>query len=414
MGFPLGLELSLAPGLSVKNALLYTVTTIIAVQAVVMRNRKLELLSVIVPWALLVAYAVFTWLVIVLALDYPGYAKFGSFLLLKSNFGDLLLVLIVFFYGVLTTNDALRLARTLVWIVVLTNIVAVVDALNVPDLGVTYERRDGRLGGFVGDSNDYGLFVAFFLPASIALYRTASPKLRLLALAGLVATVMGLVLSASRGAYVAVLLSGILGAFYLRSYIPTRLLVRTLIGVVVVGVAATAALLTTEYSYLLEDRLYESRATDVDRLSSGRIGVWANALARMSEHPTTFITGFGWEAYESENFRYVTHNRYVNLLYNLGLIGVFLFLLFAANAIKFVRGAIDAANEEVKPFLIAYVFGFIALLITMLFSDVYTPWLFIWAFSGVAMRLAANSMSSKQRAPRAEPTQAAAKRLASA
>lgn len=393
-GPALGLELSLAPGLSVKNALLYAVVTLVTIEAVVLRNRRLELLPVIVPFTLLVGYAFFTWLAIVMILDYPGYAKLGAFIDLKSNFADLLLVFLVFFYGTQNTKDALWLIRLLVWIVVLTNVISVIDGLNIPNLGLVLERDDGRLGGLVGDSNDYGAYLAFFLPASLALYLTAPSKLRLVALAGMLASVMALVMTASRGSYVAALFGSVASAIYLRSYIPARTIAKAAVAVLLFCVVTVGVLLTTEYRYLLEDRLFASQASSAQDLSSGRTLVWKALLESMAEHPVSFVTGFGWGAYESSNeFRYATHNRYLNLLYNLGLIGVFLFLTVAGNAIRFARNAIGAADQAVKPFLIALVFGLMCMLVALVFSDLYRPWLFIWAFCGLGMRLAAEAVS---------------------
>ena len=44
-----GWELSLGPGLSVKNAFLYLIILIYMIETAVFRNRRFELLSVLVP-----------------------------------------------------------------------------------------------------------------------------------------------------------------------------------------------------------------------------------------------------------------------------------------------------------------------------------------------------------------------------
>jgi hypothetical protein len=50
----LGFDLSLAPGLSVKNGFLYLIFLGLAIQTVLTRQRKLEILSVFVPFFLYV------------------------------------------------------------------------------------------------------------------------------------------------------------------------------------------------------------------------------------------------------------------------------------------------------------------------------------------------------------------------
>ncbi len=217
----LGLEVSIAPGLSVKNALLYAVVAGIAAEWAIARNRRVEAMAIVLPFTALVTYALITWLVIVLLLDYQGYDPLRNFVALKSQFADHLIIFLAFFYGVTKTKDALWLFRALIWIVLASNIVTVVDGLNIPDLGVVIERKDGRRGGLVGDSNDYGTFVAFFLPAIAALFLGSSLMARPLALIGILASIFALAISASRGAYVAAIGGSVLAALYLRSYLST-------------------------------------------------------------------------------------------------------------------------------------------------------------------------------------------------
>jgi O-antigen ligase len=264
------------------------------------------------------------------------------------------------------------------------------------------ERRDGRMGGLIGDSNDYGVFVAFFLPAVFALFLSSSSKARPLALLGLLATIAGLAISASRGAYVAAVFGSAAAAFYLRSYIPARKIVQYAVGAVAVCIVVVAIVLTTEYRELLMDRFSESQTSEVQDLSSGRTALWSAILERMLENPTSFITGYGWQSFENENFRYSAHNRYLNLLYNLGLFGLFLFLLTIANIVRFARNALASADSEARPFLVALIFGLGSMLVSMLTADIFNPWIFIWAFCGVAVRIAAQTLSKAKPAEATE------------
>src|SRR5688572_31431821 len=111
----LQIDLSLGPGLSVKNALLYFSAMLIAIEISVVRNRKFELMSVIVPYSLLIIYAMLTVLVIILFLDYPAYQPRPAIIRLKTKLVDQFLMLLVFFYGVTTLKDAMWLLKWLVW-----------------------------------------------------------------------------------------------------------------------------------------------------------------------------------------------------------------------------------------------------------------------------------------------------------
>jgi hypothetical protein len=98
-GRALGLDLSLGPGLSAKNAMLYATAMIIAVDGALAQNRKLELWPVIAPFIMLILYALLTWLVIVLMLDYPYYDPVETLIRMKAKLGDQLLMLMVFFWA---------------------------------------------------------------------------------------------------------------------------------------------------------------------------------------------------------------------------------------------------------------------------------------------------------------------------
>ena len=159
----LHLDLSLAPGLSVKNAFLYLILIGIIIDAALRRNRDLELLSVSVPYALCIVYAIFTWVMILVLIDYPRYNAVRSFVSLKSNLGDHLVVFLVFFYGVLHAKDARGLMKTILWIVLLANLISVMDALDMPDLSLIGQREDGRVSGPMGESNQYAAYLALFI-----------------------------------------------------------------------------------------------------------------------------------------------------------------------------------------------------------------------------------------------------------
>ena len=158
------LDLSLAPGLSVKNAFLYLILVGIIVETALRRNRDFELLSISVPYILAVCYAIFTWVMILVLIDYPRYDAFRSLVSLKSALADHVVVFLVFFYGVLNVRDAQSLMRIMLWVVMFTNLLSVMDGLNMPDLQLIGEREDGRVSGPMGESNQYAAYLALFMP----------------------------------------------------------------------------------------------------------------------------------------------------------------------------------------------------------------------------------------------------------
>jgi hypothetical protein len=51
--------------------------------------------------------------------------------------------------------------------------------------------------------------------------------------------------------------------------------------------------------------------------------------------------------------------------------------------------------------LISFAIGTLALAIAVFFVNLYTPWLYYWAYAGVCMRLAANALEPQAYAPAA-------------
>jgi O-antigen ligase len=388
-GHELGMNVNLGPGLSFKNVLLYLMVVGIAIESAVVRNRKLDAMSVFIPFALLVAYAILTWVITIVFLDRPEYRPRATLISLKSTLVDYFLTLAVFYYGVLNRKDALWLLKGIIVLVVITNGVTLVDSFNIPNLGIIDSRaRDGRFLGFMDAANDYGMLLVLFLPLSIALIQTSTGWTRLLAGVGAALTVTCLVLTASRGAYVGAILGLLLSAWYLRRLISIKLVFRGAVLSAMALALMIPLLFLLGYSELILDRfaLLEGNAHTA---SSGRTTFWLNALRVMAESPLSFVTGFGFEAYESSReFSAAMHNHYLNKLFNFGLIGLALFLMVFGSILTAVKASISDAQSDSRPYLVALVIGLLCLLVTQIFGQYYRSAYLVWACLGVGLRLA--------------------------
>lgn len=145
-GDNIGLNISLGPGMSLKNLLLYMMLVGIALNAAVARNHRVELGLVLVAFALLITYALVTWIVAVFVLAAPDYEMRESFIRLKSTLVDQYLTFLVFFYGAMHLKDAVWLFRALIWIAIAGNIVTLIDAFNIPNLGIVEARVRDEIG----------------------------------------------------------------------------------------------------------------------------------------------------------------------------------------------------------------------------------------------------------------------------
>ena len=388
----LGLDLGLAPGISIKNVMLYAVATSIAIESAMHHNRRIELLPVILPFALLIAYALLTWIYTILFLDNPYYFPRPTLIRLKTKLVDQFLMMLVFFYGLVSWKEAFWLLKALIWVIVLGCFVTVIDTFDVPDLGVISTRdTDGRVEGFIGSAQDFGGLLAFALPLVIALWWTEIGVKRLIALSGVGLVLISIMLSTSRGAILGIVAGGIMAAVFLRRYISGQVLMRATFAVVAFTLVATLFVFSTDFGYLLEERMTRGVTTgNIETLSSGRTAIWSAAIGEMAERPLSFITGLGWEAYfQTIGHRYATHSVYLDRFYNLGLIGLTLFTYsFAGAAAIARRGLATVATERAPPFLMATVIGIAAFMIAMAFSDIHGAALYVWAIMGVALRVA--------------------------
>ncbi len=389
MGDNLGINVGLAPGLSVKNLFLYLMFAGIAINAAVARNRRIELAGVLAMFTLLILYALFTWVARSFVFVDWHYEIRAGFVSLKSTLVDEFLTLLIFFYGLLYLKHTQWLLGVMLWIVMVGNIITVIDTMNIPDLGILpVPEKGGRFAGFIGQPNAYGQFLVLFLPGCIALFLRQSGFARLLAGVGVFATLLALILTASRGSYAGCIGGGIIAAFYLRRYISGQSMVRAGIAAAVVCIVVLSVTFTMGYADLYLDR-FTSIDGNAHVVTSGRTSIWSEALASMMEKPISFLTGYGFYSYDSARiFRLAPHNMYLSFLYNLGAIGLLLFIGIFARVLSTAKAAIGQASDELQSRFIAFTFGVLSFLVAIFFSDYHKSGYLLWAYVGVTMRAA--------------------------
>ena len=387
-GGPLGLHDSVVPGLSIKNAFLYVLFVAMAIETTVSGNRKPEVLSVLFPFSLLLAYCLYSYLIVVFIVDYPDYDVVSSGFQLKTGLLDHFLMLLVFFYGVTKTKDAIWLIRMVIWLIMLGNILTLADAFQLPDLEILTLGYDDRIQGFIGQKNQFGAFLAFFLPATLGVFLSEIGIRRIAAGVGVLATFACLLLTFSRGSYVGVVLGALLAGIFLRKHISARTMTRTAIIATVACTAAVPLLFVAGYGDLILDR-FSLLSGSVDTVSQGRSTLWLRALSVMTEYPVTFVTGYGWNAYANfSEFRLALHSVYFDYLFNLGLIGLVLFLTTLFGVFVVFRQGVVSASGIARSFLVLATFGVAAVCVAMFFSEVYYAGVLIWAYIGLILRVA--------------------------
>jgi O-antigen ligase len=379
------------PGIKIKNALLYAIILGLFLRMTFQRYR-IQLPAMLTLWGVLVGYSILTYALIVFAIDYPRYDWVQSGLLLKNQMVDYMMLFLVFFYGLRSTEDAIVVLKVLLICFALSHIVAVLDALGYVQIGDVELGRDGRVQGTVGEANQYGALVALSLPAIAAGIFTTRGVWRMFWMAAAGITALTLIMTVSRGAYVATVFAAMLALYLFRRYVRPTKLAMAAASTLAVAVLAVAAAYMLGFGDLIERRMLGAAAStsDLGGLSSGRTDIWASVLKVMFENPLTMLTGFGWNAYAAMPFRWATHNHYLWAWFNLGLPGLICYVLLFVVPIKVALSASRSANAATRPHLIGFVVGMTALAVALFFVNLFSPWLYVWPYVGIVMRIAVN------------------------
>lgn len=405
------IRLSLGPGLSAENALLYLIAGFLALKMIVQQSFVFQMRALHICFAVLMSYAVLSYLTAAFVVDYQRYDVVRYGIALKARLVDQATYFLVFFYGLRESRNAHAVIKVLLFAVGAGALISILNAFGVAQIGAVGQNDVGRVESLMGEPNNDAAFLSLFLPGFIALMYGAQKWRRAVWFVGMLATFGALVLTASRGGVLAVVVSSVLGAVLFRRYIPLRRMA-LFAGWALALCTVTLIALSARFGALLYRRLVEdSTYTDVASASSGRIEMWTNALETMAAAPLTLLTGFGWEVYGLMPFRYAPHNHYLGMYFNLGVVGLVCAVVFVAVLVREARAAVPFAPAEDRPVLIGYAIGVLAISTAAFFVDLHLAWIWFWAYAGLAMRIAANARRERSQYPaHAAPTPAPAVR----
>jgi hypothetical protein len=394
-GDAFGMQMSLVTGFSVKNAILYAIGFTLLFRTALNGDRvKVDLMSLHVAFVLLIGYATLMWIIAFAVVHYPGYGMFSNLVTLKTKMVDPALMLFAAFYGLRTLDDAKWVIGVLLLAIGGANLATMFDTVGLMHFGMKVGERGpeaGRIFGAFGHANDTGTLIVTMLPGMIAMMATNQGAKKMLWVGCMLVSALVLILTVSRGAFVGLAVGVMWGAFMLRRYVPVQKFavwgLLAIVGVMFVGLIA--GLVDQQIGNTIAERLFgQSQSIDMSEASSGRTQIWAELLDRMVRTPLTLLTGFGWDVYFVMPFRYAPHNHYLNTYFNLGVPGVVLFLYLMSRIVRIAKSAVSLADDDTRPHVLAFVFGMLALLISIIFADLFDPWSYIWLYVGAMMRIA--------------------------
>jgi hypothetical protein len=374
-------DLTITTGLSAKNLAIYLVATFLALRMVVSRTSITAGGSMHAAFIVQIAYALVTLFVAAMVIEYQGYDLIESGIRLKASLIDYYIFFLVFLFGVQTAEEAMKVIKWILAGAVFANLATILDVVGIWNLGYT-ERVDGRTQGAIGESNQYAAYIILFIPGLIA---AAVASRGLMRLGGALLSSAALVMTASRGGFVGMIVGGAIGLYLFRHLIQYNRIAGWVGGSLVLFVLVMSF---SEYGGLLTERVFgQTSNIDATEASSGRTEIWTNLLFTMFQHPVTFLTGFGWNVYWSMPFRFSPHNHYLAAWFNLGLVGLVCASYLIFSAIGRARRASLEARPPLRGQLIAFVVGGTAVAVAVFFVDLHTPWIYFWMYTGVVMRL---------------------------
>jgi len=211
-----------------------------------------------------------------------------------------------------------------------------------------------------------------------------------------------LIMSGSRGAFASIILAAVVGTFVCRRLISLKR--AAIVAAVLVAIAvALLALASIKFGDVLTQRVTElilSPGTS----SYERTYIWLPIMDKMMANPLALLTGFGWDAYDVMGFTFAVHNHYLWLWFELGIIGLGSYLMVIAQLLITARRAAKVASGETARYLIAFIYGCLAMSFAVLAALLFRPWLYIWAYTALTMRMALiATQTSKERRQCAVP-----------
>jgi O-antigen ligase/tetratricopeptide (TPR) repeat protein len=371
----------------------------------------------------------------------PRVSLFGS----SSNFMGLItrLCFLVCFFGLFISIGANpeRFLKTL-WVMaisgglVATYAVAQFFGLDLfaPARLYTFQTSMGdviRVCGSIGHSNYLGNFLLYITPLSAGLALASGKRERLLAVFITAISLLAIVFSVARGAWVGILVGTIFFMGLEWKRLPAlRMVNRNALlryaAVFLLAVAAMASVIAlTPASRTIKERVQALREQGVQ--SSGRLLLWRDSLKML---PAYGLTGFGTEGFRKAFLTYKSkevaklsqpnnnessHNSYLDVALSHGLLGFVLYLgiiIFSLRA--FLRARQRAPSESWRLIISGLLCSFVAVLAHNFFIfDQLSTGLYFYAFvalaavaekvfSGAAMEAKVSTSSQASQAGKAD------------
>jgi putative inorganic carbon (HCO3(-)) transporter len=228
----------------------------------------------------------------------------------------------------------LKKYEMMIWTLIIAGLYLGVEAYNAPDWMFQGGRFDRGIGGSdFAEGNFLGAHFAMLLPFIGIMFLKGDWKRRIVCLISGVFVTNSIILCRSRGVFLAII-AGMLAAILFA--LPGKRL-KLMLGMTIFIVGA---LLITDPGFWSRLGEIEYNESKMDLSSRGRLRAWEAALSMTADHPlgigeTNFTRVVG--SYDKSMTGRDTHNTFLRCLAELGVQGLFLYLLLIVNAFNTLR-----------------------------------------------------------------------------
>ncbi len=232
-------------------------------------------------------------------------------------------------------------------------VVIVSSLLLVAGLIVFPHVEQGRVSTtYTYDSNDIALLFGFAFPLVLSFFITSTWKGKLLSLAIMTGLVFGMVRTGSRGGMVAFGLSVLLIFFSSKIHLKMVYKIAVVAVIVALFLSPAASGLRERFGTLFAGRDYNITAAESSH-AGGRLAIWRSGLHLFVHHP---LTGVGMsnsaaammDVFGSHSWKEM-HNAYLQILVELGVAGLAIFLgmlwRIFSNCVQAKRALLEVENR---------------------------------------------------------------------
>jgi len=252
----------------------------------------------------------------------------------------------------------------------------------------SYQEVRSQVNQFIGiHANDYGVMFTLIIPVILGFLRYTEfnqRKMKNISYLALICSLLTIMFSYSRSCYVVALFSIIM--FYL--YANKAKLIKYVFPFLMLLIIFSPQSIENRVQYGLETG---SSNLNYDKLSAGRFQMWDILFNEYSDNWLDILIGNGRYSTAKSKYRHVLpghpHNAYLEVLFDTGIVGLFVFILFYLEIFKKIHCQFKInKNTEYEHYYFGFLLMFVSYLIIAISGRSFFPdirFTYFWILIGL-------------------------------